>query len=74
MLQFRQRIGLSPGLRFLEREAISVDTRATTTTIRAGSSIQDTIPSHSHQGATRLSPQRGQKAVVTILGIGYDEV
>jgi hypothetical protein len=51
-----------------------MDTRAAMTTIRAWYSIQDTVTSHAHQGATRLILQRGQEAVVTILGIGYDEV
>jgi hypothetical protein len=74
MFQFRQRIGLSPGLRLLEREALSVNTRAAAATVRAGSAIQDAVTPQAYQGAARLIPQWGQEAVVAILGIGYDEV
>jgi hypothetical protein len=72
--QFHHRIGLSPAIWLLERKALPVDTRAAMATIRAWFSIQDPVTSHPHQGATHLIPQRGQEAVVAILGIGYDEV
>jgi hypothetical protein len=74
MLQFYHRIGLSPGLWLLEGKALSVDTRASTATIWAWSTIQDSITAHPHQGATRFIPQRAQETVVAILSIGYDEM
>jgi hypothetical protein len=74
VFQFRHRIGLSPGLRLLERKALSVDTRAAMATIRSRSAIQDTVTPHPHQRTTRFIPQRAQEAVVAILGIGYDEI
>ena len=60
VLQFHHRIGLSPGLRLLEREAVSADTRAAPATMRARSSPKDPVAAHPHQGATR--PSAGKRA------------